>query len=95
MRCRERSRFLGDPGIRDTAEIHLNLIQQHGYSFIFQLEENVDLDRVQSLFSKNESLQKDLQTLKTELEDSQSEVIVFYFLYLCTFSLISSYISMH
>lgn len=86
MRCRERSRFLGDPGIRDTAEIHLNLIQQHGYSCIFQLEENVDLDRVQSLFSKNESLQKDLQTLKTELEDSQSEVIVFYFLYLCTFS---------
>ncbi|XP_019210395.1 myosin-9 isoform X4 [Oreochromis niloticus] len=39
-----------------------------------KLEENVGLHRIQSLCSKNESLEKDLQTLKTELEASQSEV---------------------
>ncbi|CAI5661112.1 unnamed protein product [Oreochromis niloticus] len=39
-----------------------------------KLEENVGLHRIQSLCSKNESLEKDLQTLKTELEASQSEL---------------------
>ncbi|XP_019210426.1 WEB family protein At4g27595, chloroplastic-like [Oreochromis niloticus] len=39
-----------------------------------KLEEIVGLHRIQSLCLKNESLEKDLQTLKTELEASKSEV---------------------
>ncbi|XP_039454995.1 unconventional myosin-XVIIIa-like [Oreochromis aureus] len=39
-----------------------------------KLEEYIDLDRIQSLCSRNESLEKDLQTRNTELEASQSEL---------------------